>query len=182
MLAYTLSCRENWSKSGAVARLAGDAIGADSYLPNMATPEFLSCLSKAAVEGVAVGLSVPVQPTGKATRGAVVARVGEGRWIYPQAMFSGGEEAMAAEVASEQRRASWMTGTASLKADEAADTLLDQDSGGAGLDDAEATAGTDPAEDAEAGLEDEPGPDAGPAVPACRRRSRKDPGETQAAA
>jgi len=84
MLAYTLSCRENWSGSGAVARLAGDAVSADTHLPNMATPDFLSCLSKAAVEDVAIGLSVPVQPTGKATRGAVIARVGEGRWIYPR--------------------------------------------------------------------------------------------------
>jgi len=78
MLAYTLSCRKNWSQSGPVARIAGDAVGADAHLPNMATAEFLSCLSKAAVEDVAVGLNVPVQPTGKATRGAVVARVGGG--------------------------------------------------------------------------------------------------------
>ena len=46
MLAYALSCRDNWSQSGAVARIAGDAIGADSHLPNMATQEFLSSLSK----------------------------------------------------------------------------------------------------------------------------------------
>ncbi len=182
MLAYALSCRENWSQSGAVARLAGDAIGADSHLPNMATPEFLSCLSKAAMEGVALGLDVPVQPTGKATRGAVIARVGEGRWVYPQAVFSGGEGAMAAEVASEQRRASWMAGTAGSEADDAADTLPDEDSGGDGLDDHEAVAGFDPAEDAGVGLEDEPEPDAAPAAPPRRRRSRKDPGETQAAA
>ncbi len=179
MLAYTLSCRENWSQSGAVARIAGDAIGADGHLPNMATQDFLSCLSKAAVEGVALGLNVPVQPTGKATRGAVVARVGEGRWVYPQAVFSGGEEAMAVEVASEQRRASWTAGT--TDAGDAADTLPGEESGGDGLHD-KAAAGTGPAEDAKAGLEDEPEPDAGLAVPARRRRSRKDPGETQAAA
>ena len=184
MLAYTLSCRENWSKSGAVARIAGDAIGADSHLPNMAAPEFLSCLSKAAVQGVALDLNVPVQPTGKATRGAVIARVGQGRWVYPQAVFSGGEGAMAAGVASEQRCARWMTGTAGsdAEADNAADTLPDEDSSGDGLDDHEETAGTDPAPDAEAGLEDEPEPDAGPAAPPRRRPSRKDAGEDRAAA
>ena len=182
MLAYTLSCRENWSQSGAVARIAGDAIGADSHLPNMATQDFLSCLSKAAVEGVALDLNVPVQPTGKATRGAVVARVGEGRWVYPQAVFSGGGEAMAVEVASGRHSASWTTGTADANAGDVADTLPGEESGGDGLHDDEAPAGTGPAEDAEAGLEDEPDPDAGPAVPARRRRSRKDPGETQAAA
>ena len=69
MLAYTLSCRENWSKSGAVARLAGDAIGADAYLPNMATPEFLSCLSKAAVEGVAPVSTCPCSPRARRPAG-----------------------------------------------------------------------------------------------------------------
>ena len=89
MLTHALSCRVQWSGSGEVARIAGDAIGADAHLPNMATPEFLSCLSKAAMQDVAVALNVPVQPTGKATRGAVVAKVGEGRWVYPTAAFSG---------------------------------------------------------------------------------------------
>ncbi len=45
MLVHVLSCRENHSKSGHLACVAGDAIGADEYLPNMATPEFLSSLS-----------------------------------------------------------------------------------------------------------------------------------------
>ena len=182
MLAYTLSCRENWSQSGAVARIVGDAIGADSHLPNMATADFLSCLSKAAVEGVAVSLNVPVRPTGKATRGAVIARVGEGRWIYPQAVFSAGAEAMAAEAASERGGASWVGNSADTEADNAADTLPDEDSGGDGLDDHEAAAGTDPAEDAEAGLGDEPVPGAEPAATPCRRRSRKDADEDRAAA
>ena len=41
------------------------------------------------MEDVAIALNVPVQPTGKATRGAVVAKVGEGRWVHPTAAFSG---------------------------------------------------------------------------------------------
>ena len=89
MLTHALSCRVQWSGSGEVARIAGDAIGADAHLPNMATQEFLSCLSKAAMQDVAVALNVPVQPTGKATRGAVIAKVGEGRWVHPPAAFSG---------------------------------------------------------------------------------------------
>ena len=178
MLAYTLSCRENWSQSGAVARIAGDAIDADAHLPNMATAEFLSCLSKAAVEGVAIGLNVPVQPTGKATRGAVIARVGQGRWAYPQATFSGSAEAVAAEIASERRDTGWMAGTA----DDEADTLLDEEGRRDGLDDGEVAPGTGPAEDAEAGLEDGPQPNAEPAPPPRRRRSRKDAGEDRAAA
>lgn len=89
MLTHALSCRVQWSGSGEVARIAGDAIGADAHLPNMATQEFLSCLSKAAMQDVAVALNVPVQPTGRATRGAVIAKVGEGRWVHPTAAFSG---------------------------------------------------------------------------------------------
>ena len=37
MLTHALSCRVQWSNSGEVARIAGDAIGADAHLPNMAT-------------------------------------------------------------------------------------------------------------------------------------------------
>ncbi len=199
MLAYTLSCRQNWSGSGALARLAGDAIGADAHLPNMANAEFLSCLSKAATEGVAIGLGVPVQPTGKATRGAVIARVGEGRWVYPQAVFSGAAEAIAEQVARESRRASRLAGGTDTEADEADDTPLDEDLGGDGLDgdddgapapDEATEAGpasedegeADPALDAETGLEGGPEPDAEPAVPARRRRLRKTGDESQAAA
>jgi len=185
MLAYALSCRDNWSQSGAVARLAGDAIGADAHLPNMATAEFLSCLSKAATEGVAIGLGVPVQPTGKATRGAVIARVGEGRWVYPQAVFS-----EAAET-----RADWTADGTDAEADEPDGTPLDEDLSGDGLDGDDDGAPTpdepteagpaseaDPALDTEAGLEGEPEPDAVPVLPARRRRPRKTGGESQAAA
>ncbi|HQS49364.1 MAG TPA: ParB/RepB/Spo0J family partition protein, partial [Xanthobacteraceae bacterium] len=51
VLIDVLSCRENRTDSGIVARLAGDAIGAEGFLPNMGTDEFLSCLSRAALEG-----------------------------------------------------------------------------------------------------------------------------------
>jgi len=156
MLACTLSCRENWSQSGPVARIAGDAIGADAHLPNMATAEFLSCLSKAAVEDVAISLDVPVQPTGKATRGAVIARVGGARWLYPAALF-------AAEGAAEEV----------MPEDEAPGDPLDEDADRP-MDgtDAEAPPTDDGAPDA-----DEP-----PAVPVRRRRLRKDLGDAQAAA
>jgi ParB family chromosome partitioning protein len=44
VLIDVLSCRENRSDSSVVAHVAGDAIGADNFLPNMGTEEFLSCL------------------------------------------------------------------------------------------------------------------------------------------
>ena len=159
MLAFSLSCRENWSQSGPVARIAGDAVGADNHLPNMATAEFLSCLSKAAVEGVALGLHVPVQPTGKATRGAVVARVGEGRWIYPPALFAAAE---AGEAAPEN---------------EVPGDHLDDDAGNVADDETE-TEASPPDEHDDAA----PEADDLPAVPVRRRRARKDSGEARAAA
>ena len=53
ILTVVLSCREDASGSGIAARLAGAAIGADAQLPQMATPEFLACLSRPALEAVA---------------------------------------------------------------------------------------------------------------------------------
>jgi ParB family transcriptional regulator, chromosome partitioning protein len=44
VLIDVLSCRENRSDSSVVTHVAGDAIGADNFLPNMGTEEFLSCL------------------------------------------------------------------------------------------------------------------------------------------
>ena len=176
MLAYTLSCRDNWSGSGAVACLAGDAVGADAHLPNMATQDFLSCLSKAAVEGVAVGLSVPVQPTGKATRGAVIARVGEGRWIYPAAAFAGaaptGRDQDEHDVPGEQP-------DEALPEDEAGIDRTDETEEDPDLspDEPDGDAPPPTVEDA-----DQTADGTKPAAPARRRRSRKDGGEAHATA
>ncbi len=176
MLAYTLSCRENWSQSGPVARIAGDAIGADAHLPNMATSEFLSCLSKAAVEGVAVDLNVPVQPTGKATRGAVIARVGQGRWTYPPALFAVGDATALPAGPGEQDGAldDSGAGEAPLE-DEAPGDPLDEDADSP-------TDGTDA--EAPPLTDDDGGPevDEQPAAPVRRRRPRQDHGNARAAA
>jgi ParB family chromosome partitioning protein len=40
MLANVLSCGPGYHSSGVIARYAGDAIGADEHLANMATEEF----------------------------------------------------------------------------------------------------------------------------------------------
>lgn len=180
MLSHALSCRQNWSDSGAVARLAGDVIGADSHLPNMATADFLACLSKAAVEDVAIGLGVPVQPTRKATRGAVIARVGEGRWIYPPAVFSGAGDALAEQVEAERRRTSWMTRPSDAEADTKDGDDLSPDEEGLGSEPADADDAMPELDDAPA-VEAEPDIDVEPAKPSRRRRSRKDDGAVHAA-
>ncbi len=110
MLVHTLSCRENFSNSGPGARIAGAAVGADAHLPSMATQEFLSCLSKKALEAVAVSLNVRVQPTGKATRLDVISKVGGGRWVYPIAAFAAAAGERAREDGPEYRPAGDLMG------------------------------------------------------------------------
>ena len=65
-LANVLSCALGHGDSGLPARIAGDAIGADVHLGNMATEDFLSCLSKAAIERVRIE---PERPAASARQG-----------------------------------------------------------------------------------------------------------------
>jgi len=83
-----LSARQNRSASGIVARIAGDAIGADEFLPNMATQDFLSCLSRQALEASCKDSSVPPRPQVKETRAALVAHFAQGRFVHPAALFA----------------------------------------------------------------------------------------------
>ena len=87
MLIGVLSCRENRSQSGPFARIAGEAIGASLLLPNMATEEFLSCLSRGALETVARAESVNIAPRAKDTRARMVTRFKDGTFVYPGAFF-----------------------------------------------------------------------------------------------
>jgi hypothetical protein len=41
MLRQALNCTNRWHGSGTIGRIVGEAIGADAYLPGMATEEFL---------------------------------------------------------------------------------------------------------------------------------------------
>ena len=87
MLVEVLSCRVNMSQSGMGARHAGAAISADLYLPSMATPEFLACLSKQAMQRTASANGVAPRNTGKETRAALIAHIGTGSFVHPAALF-----------------------------------------------------------------------------------------------
>ncbi|MFK0333870.1 ParB/RepB/Spo0J family partition protein [Rhizobium sp. NPDC090275] len=87
LLIDVLSCRENATNSGLVARLAGDAIGADSFLPNMGTDEFLSCLSRPALEGSCKDTPVLPRQKVKDTRAALVEHFKEERFVHASALF-----------------------------------------------------------------------------------------------
>ncbi|WP_204319845.1 hypothetical protein, partial [Klebsiella pneumoniae] len=72
ILAEVLSCRENRTDSGIVARVAGDVVGADNFLPNMGSDDFLSCLSRGALEGSCKDTPVLPRQKVKDTRAALV--------------------------------------------------------------------------------------------------------------
>jgi ParB family chromosome partitioning protein len=75
--------------------VAGAAIDAAAYLPNMATEEFLACLSRAALERSAATEGVRVEVRVKDTRARMVERFKDGTWIYPSSRFTASAEAIA---------------------------------------------------------------------------------------
>jgi hypothetical protein len=104
MLAHVLNCRPGYHSSGVAARLVGDAIGADAHLPNMATDDFLSSLSKAAIEKAAAQHSVLPRPRAKETRAALMEQVSGGTFVLPAARFALSEEEIASELARATER------------------------------------------------------------------------------
>lgn len=88
MLAVVLSCRDNMFDSGVTARIAGDTIGASVLIPNMATDEFLSCLSRQALEREAGANGVRVEVRVKDTRAGMVQHFASTTWHYPGAVFA----------------------------------------------------------------------------------------------
>jgi ParB family chromosome partitioning protein len=104
MLTLVLSCRDNASSSGPLARSAGDTIGASLHLPNMATDDFLSCLSKAGVEKAAAAEGVRVEVRGKDTRANLVDRFKDGLYVYPPALFKLTDDEIAGAKEARSRR------------------------------------------------------------------------------
>ncbi|SDH22902.1 ParB N-terminal domain-containing protein [Pelagibacterium luteolum] len=88
VLIEVLSCRENRTNSGIVARVAGDTIGADSFLPSMGTDEFMSCLSRSALEASCKDTPVLPRQRVKDTRAALVEHFKEGPFVHPSALFA----------------------------------------------------------------------------------------------
>lgn len=87
MLIDVLSCRRGMSNSGVVSRIAGDAIGADGFLTNMGSEEFLLCLSRQALEAAAKEVNVLPRPKLRETRAALVEHFKEGHFVHSSALF-----------------------------------------------------------------------------------------------
>ncbi|MGD9481087.1 ParB N-terminal domain-containing protein [Shinella sp. G-2] len=88
ILVEVLSCRRNISNSGVVSRIAGEAIGADGFLPNMGTEDFLVCLSRQALEAAAKEANVYPRPRVRETRAALVDHFKDVQFVHPAALFS----------------------------------------------------------------------------------------------
>ena len=88
MLAAVLSCSIGRSDSGLLARIAGDALGADVHIGNMATEDFLGCLSKAGIEKVGSSLRVLPRPRVKDTRAEVIKQASGTTYVHPAALFA----------------------------------------------------------------------------------------------
>jgi len=148
MLQVALSCRDNMTNSGVVARVAGDAIDATLFLPNMATEAFLSCLSKAALEKAAVAEGVKIGSRGKDTRANLIERFKEGVYVHPSALFA----PTPAEIAEARRHASdWDEGGA-------------EDDSGAGEGEGTGDGREDPEDGSDAGSWTDPDEDQLPAA------------------
>ena len=96
LLALAFSCRPGFNSSGIAALFAGDAIAADAHLPNMATEDFLSSLSKAVLERAAAGLGVPAGQRAKDTRAALIKHAAGTTFVLPAAQFAPSENELAA--------------------------------------------------------------------------------------
>lgn len=103
LLIDVLSCRENRSDSGVVSRVAGDVIGADSFLPNMGTEDFLSCLSRPALEASCADTSVLPRQKVKDTRAALVEHFKDARFVHPSALFAPDQTKLASWLKKNER-------------------------------------------------------------------------------
>jgi ParB/RepB/Spo0J family partition protein len=84
-----LSCRRGMSNSGVVSRIAGEAIGADTYLPNMGDEDFLACLSRQTLELAAADAGIEPKARVRDTRSALVEHfAGDANLVHPSALFA----------------------------------------------------------------------------------------------
>ncbi|KAA3497929.1 plasmid partitioning protein [Rhizobium rhizogenes] len=88
MLIDVLSCRRGMSNSGVISRIAGEAVGADGFLPNMGSEDFLLCLSRQAMEAAAKAVNVLPRQKVRETRGVLVDHFKAERFVHASALFA----------------------------------------------------------------------------------------------
>ncbi len=93
------------SGSGIAAQLLGVLFDADVQMPNMAFDEFLKTFSKAGITTAVEAEGLAAQSTGKLMRAALIAHVGEGRWVPEAAGFAQSTAAWKAKLAKDAHHA-----------------------------------------------------------------------------
>jgi ParB family chromosome partitioning protein len=88
VLIDVLSCRRGMSNSGLVARIAGEAIGGDAFLPNMGSEDFLLCLSRQALEASCAEASIQPRSKVRETRTALVEHFATKHFVHPSGRFA----------------------------------------------------------------------------------------------
>lgn len=88
VLIDVLSCRRGMSNSGMVARIAGEAIGADAFLPNMGSEDFLLCLSRQALEAFCAEASIQPRPKVRETRTALAEHFATKHFVHLSGRFA----------------------------------------------------------------------------------------------
>lgn len=93
------------SGSGIAAQLLGVLFDADVQMPNMAFDEFLKTFSKAGITTAVEAEGLAAQSTGKLMRAALIAHVGEGRWVPEAAGFAQSTATWKAKLAKDAHHA-----------------------------------------------------------------------------
>ncbi|MBB2157349.1 ParB N-terminal domain-containing protein [Gluconacetobacter diazotrophicus] len=91
------------SGSGLIAQVMGLLFDADARMPNMAFEEFLKTFSKPGITRAIEAEGLAAQSTGKEMRAALIAHVGEARWLPPAAGFAQAADAWKAELEKQAR-------------------------------------------------------------------------------
>ena len=138
MLVSVLSCRDNMTNSGVVARVAGDAIDAVA-LPAEHGDRGVPVLPVAARSSAAAAEGVRVEARVKDTRARMVERFKDGTYVYPGALF----KLAPAEIDDARRNAARRYGPSRSwgSDDDPTDGLDEAMEGGEGAKDDEAALG-----------------------------------------
>ena len=120
MLARVLSCQVDASNSGLATRYAGVIAEADQHLPTMATEEFLSCLSKAAISTAAAENGLQPGDRAKDSRARMIRAFDQRTYVHPAARFGLTDEELTAE-AERTRLTAWTEEEPSDGSDETLD-------------------------------------------------------------
>jgi hypothetical protein len=115
------------SGSGLPAQILGVLFGADEYMPTMAFEEFLKSYSKPGITKAVQAEGLAEKPTGKAMREALMAHVGDKRWVPEPATFAAGLPEWKTKLENQAARLAARARLAAQMDEEEGDSYFDTD-------------------------------------------------------